>query len=63
MTKIAGSGVALGFSSQRHGSVDPDPDSPQNVMDPEHWCFRSLHPHQDKREKIVNFFSYCANIY
>ena len=30
MTKIAGSG----FISQRHGSPDPDP--PQNVMDPQH---------------------------
>jgi hypothetical protein len=25
-------------------------------MDPEHWCFRSLHPNQDKRERILNFF-------
>jgi hypothetical protein len=32
MTKIAGSGSI----SQRHGSPDPDP--PQNVMDPQH-CF------------------------
>jgi hypothetical protein len=23
--------------SQRHGSGDPDPDPPQNVMDPQHW--------------------------
>jgi hypothetical protein len=30
MTKIAGS------ISQRHGSADPDPDPPQNVMDPQH---------------------------
>ncbi len=22
--------------SQKHGSEDPDPDPPQNVMDPEH---------------------------
>jgi hypothetical protein len=21
----------------RHGSEDPDPDPPQNVMDPQHW--------------------------
>ena len=34
MTKIAGSGS----TSQRHGSADPDPDPPQNVMDPKH-CF------------------------
>ncbi len=33
MTKIAGSGSI----SQKHGSEDPDPDPPQNVMDPEHW--------------------------
>ncbi len=33
MTKIAGSGSV----SQRHGSADPDPDLPQNVMDPQHW--------------------------
>ncbi len=33
MTKIAGS------ISQRHGSADsdPDPDPPQNVMDPQDW--------------------------
>ncbi len=31
--KIEGSGSI----SQRHGSADPDPDPPQNVMDPEHW--------------------------
>jgi hypothetical protein len=31
MTKIAGSG------SIRHGSVDPEPDPHQKVMDPEHW--------------------------
>jgi hypothetical protein len=33
MTKIAGSGSI----DQRHGSADPDPDPPQNVMDPHHW--------------------------
>ena len=33
MTKIARSGSI----SQRHGSADPDPDPPQNVMDPQHW--------------------------
>jgi hypothetical protein len=36
MTKIAGSGSEP--ISQRHGSEDPDPDPPQNVMDPQHWC-------------------------
>jgi hypothetical protein len=34
MTKIAGSGSI----SQRHGFADPDPDPPQNVMDPQHCC-------------------------
>jgi hypothetical protein len=42
MTKIAGSGSAFesGSISQRHESAepDPDPDTPQNVMDPQH-CF------------------------
>jgi hypothetical protein len=33
MAKIAGSGSI----SQRHGSADPDPDPPQNVMDPQHF--------------------------
>ncbi len=33
MTKIAGSGSI----SQKHGYEDPDPDPPQNVLDPEHW--------------------------
>ncbi len=33
MTKIAGSG-SIG---QRHGSANPDPDPPQNVMDPQNW--------------------------
>jgi hypothetical protein len=35
MTKIAGS--ESGSISQRHGSVDPDPEPHQNVTDPEHW--------------------------
>jgi hypothetical protein len=34
VTKIAGSGSI----SQRHGSEDPDPDPPQNVIDPQHCC-------------------------
>jgi hypothetical protein len=38
MTNIAGSGSI----SQRHGSEDPDPDPPQNVMDPQHWSWVSL---------------------
>ncbi len=39
MTKIAGSGSESGSFSQRHGSEDPDPDPPQNDMDPQHWFF------------------------
>jgi hypothetical protein len=45
MTKIAGSGSI----SQRHGSADPDPDPPQNVMDPQH-CFTVSF-------KVVDWFS------
>ncbi len=44
MTKIAGSGSI----SQKHGSEDPDPDPPQNVMDPEH-C---LLGHRKRKEDI-----------
>jgi hypothetical protein len=43
MTKITGSRSI----SQRHGSADPDPDPPQNVMDPEHClqiCISILKP-------------------
>ncbi len=39
MMKIAGS--ESGSISQKHGSEDPDPDQPQNVMDPEHWTLKS----------------------
>jgi hypothetical protein len=39
MTKIAGSGSI----SQRHGSADPDPDPPQNVMDPQYWFLYYLY--------------------
>jgi hypothetical protein len=34
MTKTEG--PRSGIISQRHGSADPDPDPPQNVMDPQH---------------------------
>ncbi len=34
---MAGSGSESGSIRQRHGSADPDPDPPQNVMDPQHW--------------------------
>jgi hypothetical protein len=40
MTNIAGSGSESGSISQRHGSEDPDPDPPENVMDPQHWLVR-----------------------
>ncbi len=52
MTKIAGSASesVSGSISQRHGSADPDPDPPQNGMDPQHctqewrcrrwWCWQ-----------------------
>jgi len=33
LAKIARSGSM----SQRHRSEDPDPDPPQNIMDPQHW--------------------------
>ena len=33
-------GSESGSISQRHGSADPDPDPPQNVMDPQH-CLKS----------------------
>jgi hypothetical protein len=33
----SGSASKSGYISQRHGSVDPDPDPHQNVMDPQHW--------------------------
>ncbi len=32
-------GSGSGSFSQRHGSADPNPDPPQNVMDPQH-CFK-----------------------
>jgi hypothetical protein len=46
MMKISGS--ASGSISQRHGSadLDPDPDSHQNVMDPQH-CYKPATPASD----------------
>ncbi len=41
MKKIAGSGSESGSISQRHGSADPNPDPPQNVMEPQHWWKRN----------------------
>ncbi len=59
MTKIVGS------ISQKHGSEDPDPDPPQNAMDPEH-CLKLLEkPSALKREnpalqnmKFLRFFQF-----
>jgi len=31
-----------GSISQRHGSKDPDPDPPQNGMDPQHWKIQKM---------------------
>jgi hypothetical protein len=39
MMKISGSGSI----SQRHGSADLDPDSHQNVIDPQH-CYKPATP-------------------
>jgi hypothetical protein len=36
-SKTKTEGSRSGSISQRHGSADPDPDPPQNVMDPQHW--------------------------
>ncbi len=36
------SGSESGSISQRHGSADPDPDPPQNVMDLEHCAEPSI---------------------
>jgi hypothetical protein len=58
MTKIEGSGSV----SQRHGSADPDPDPPQNDMDPQHWLrIRNftpgsrIHGQKDSRIRIKEF--------
>jgi hypothetical protein len=47
--KIEGSGSI----SQRHGSADPDPDSHQNVMDPQH-CLK---------HKIYFLIQCCVSAY
>ncbi len=51
MTKIAGSGS--GFISQRHGSADPDPNPPQNVMDPQH-CKWPIAASTDLAETVLD---------
>jgi hypothetical protein len=55
MTKIAGYGSASGSISQRHGSADPDPDPPQNVMDLQHWL-RGTMPRQSVVGENLNKF-------
>ncbi len=37
MTKVGGSESKSGSITQRHGSMDPDPDPHQNVIDPQHY--------------------------
>jgi hypothetical protein len=49
MTKIAGSGSI----SQRHGSEKPDPDPPQNVMDPQH-CFIGSESKDEESASVTN---------
>ncbi len=61
MKKIAGFGsaTASGTISQRHGSADPDPDSHQNVMDPQH-CFLIIWPLSSSTVPLVPCQS-CTN--
>jgi hypothetical protein len=69
MRKIAGSKSRS--ISQRHGSADPDPDPPQNVMDPQHWlaelipCNRFLGSLKVRkfglRLRLLIGFEFCAN--
>jgi hypothetical protein len=56
MAKIAGSGSESGSISQRHGSVDPDPDPPQNVTDPQH-CKKHSDPDSDPKNEHWYIFS------
>ncbi len=50
-----GSGSGAGFISQRYGSGDPDPDSHQNVTDPQ-----QLPPQKNSRSEkhMVQLFVY-----
>jgi len=57
MTKIAGSGSI----SQRHGSEDPDPDPPQNVMDLQH-CFK-VDEKAQKTEKCILYICLRMSFY
>jgi hypothetical protein len=53
MANIAGSGSESG--SIRHGSEDPDPDPPQNVMDPQHWYKRIGTVVKDNNERQLMY--------
>ncbi len=53
MTKIEGAESGSGSISQRHGSADPDPDPPQNVMDPQH-CFEEFSQNMRRRMKKIS---------
>jgi hypothetical protein len=58
MTKIEGSGSES--ISLRHGSADPDPDPPQNVIDPQHWkkriSFEQIFAEREKCGPELGFF-------
>jgi hypothetical protein len=43
----SGSASGSGSISKRHGSADPDPDTHQNVMDPEHCIFSCIFGYQN----------------
>ncbi len=61
MTKIAGS--RSGSICQRHGSADPDPDTHENVMDPEHyWEQWLLRRKQTKPSEISKSLKKCTMV-
>jgi hypothetical protein len=57
MTKIAESGSESGSGSicQWHGSADPDPDPPQNVMDPQH-CLYQVITNKDQAKRFLYLY-------
>ncbi len=59
MTKIAGSRARSGSISQRHGFADLDPDSYQNVMDPQH-CLWVTHVYKLLYLVDTTFFTICG---
>ncbi len=64
MTKIAGSGS--GSISPKHGSEDPDPDPPQNVMNPQHcfedWC-KCTYTKSNKQNKLQNLPQHFCSLF